>query len=160
MTTALEWGWGVSVTLRPLFTPGKTQYPLYRRVGGPQGRSGQLRKISPPTGVRSPDRPTRSQSLYLLSYPGPSSVQRDDLIQVKQFMKFLTEAVRNIARDERYTPDLIMLNCTLVWDILLVLFCLSLTMHHIRSTFSHSCLSRLYLYFLSRANFIYLVVCF
>ena len=33
-------GWGVSVTPRPLFTPGKTRYPLYRRLGGPQGRSG------------------------------------------------------------------------------------------------------------------------
>ena len=27
--------------------PGKTRYPLYRRLGGLQGRSGQLRKISP-----------------------------------------------------------------------------------------------------------------
>ena len=43
-------GWGVSVTPRPLFTPGKTRYPLYRRLGGPQGRSGQVRKISPPPG--------------------------------------------------------------------------------------------------------------
>jgi hypothetical protein len=31
--------------------PGKTRYPLYRRLGGPQGRSGQVRKISPPTGI-------------------------------------------------------------------------------------------------------------
>ena len=36
-----------SVTPRPLFTPGKTRYPLYRRLGGPQGQSGQARKISP-----------------------------------------------------------------------------------------------------------------
>ena len=28
--------------------PGMTQYPLYRRLGGPRGRSGRLRKISPP----------------------------------------------------------------------------------------------------------------
>ena len=28
----------------------KTRYPLYRRLGGPQGRSGQMRKISPPPG--------------------------------------------------------------------------------------------------------------
>jgi len=28
--------------------PGKTQYPLYRRLCGPQGRSGWVRKISPP----------------------------------------------------------------------------------------------------------------
>ena len=40
--------WGVRVTPRPLFTAGKTQYPLYRRLGQPQGRSGQVRKISPP----------------------------------------------------------------------------------------------------------------
>jgi hypothetical protein len=30
--------------------PGKTQYPLYRRPGGTQGRSGQVRKILPPPG--------------------------------------------------------------------------------------------------------------
>jgi hypothetical protein len=28
--------------------PGKTQYPLYRRLGGPQGQSGQVQKISLP----------------------------------------------------------------------------------------------------------------
>ena len=27
-------------------TPGKTRYPLYRRLGGAQGRSGRERKIS------------------------------------------------------------------------------------------------------------------
>jgi len=41
-------GWGVSVTPRPLFTLGKSRYPLYRRLGGPHGRSGQVLKISPP----------------------------------------------------------------------------------------------------------------
>ena len=61
-------GWGVSVTPRPYFTPGKTRYPLYRRLGGPQGRSGEVGKSCPPTGIRSPDRPARSQSLYRLSY--------------------------------------------------------------------------------------------
>ena len=39
---------GVSFTPRPLFTPGKTQYPLYRMLVGPHGRSGHPRKISPP----------------------------------------------------------------------------------------------------------------
>jgi hypothetical protein len=29
---------------------GKTQYPLYRRLGGPQGWSGRVRKILPPPG--------------------------------------------------------------------------------------------------------------
>ena len=43
-------GWGISVTPRPLFNPGKDPVPLYRRLGGAQGRSGQVRKISSPPG--------------------------------------------------------------------------------------------------------------
>ena len=30
--------------------PEKTRYPLYRKLGGPQGQSGRMRKISPPPG--------------------------------------------------------------------------------------------------------------
>jgi hypothetical protein len=30
--------------------PGKTWFPLYKRLGGPQGRSGQVRNVSPPPG--------------------------------------------------------------------------------------------------------------
>ena len=40
-------GWGVSVTPRPIFTPGKEPVPIVRRLGGLQGRSGQMRKFSP-----------------------------------------------------------------------------------------------------------------
>jgi len=43
--------------------PGKTRYPLYRRLGGPHSRSGRVRKISPLTEIRSPDRPDRSNQL-------------------------------------------------------------------------------------------------
>ena len=42
-----RWGWRVSTTPRPLYPPGKTRYPLCRRLGEPQGRSGRVRKISP-----------------------------------------------------------------------------------------------------------------
>jgi len=45
----VRWG-GLSTPRSDRFTPGKTRYPLYRRLGGHQGRSGRLRKISPPTG--------------------------------------------------------------------------------------------------------------
>jgi hypothetical protein len=31
-------------------TQGKARYQLYRRLGGPQGRSGRVRKISPQLG--------------------------------------------------------------------------------------------------------------
>jgi hypothetical protein len=40
--------------------PGKIRYPLYRRLGGPQGRSVRVRKISPVPGFK----------------PGPSSTWR------------------------------------------------------------------------------------
>jgi hypothetical protein len=50
MTPALEGSeWSAARPGRTL-PPGKTWYPMYRRLGGPQGRSGQVRKISPPPG--------------------------------------------------------------------------------------------------------------
>jgi hypothetical protein len=33
-----------------VLAPGKTRYPLYRRLGWPEGCSGQVLKISPPPG--------------------------------------------------------------------------------------------------------------
>jgi hypothetical protein len=44
-------GWVVNTTPQPLYPPGKeTQYPLYRRLGESQSRSGLVRKNSPPSG--------------------------------------------------------------------------------------------------------------
>ena len=43
--------------------PGKTRYPLYMKLGGTQGQSGRARKISPPTGIRFPYCPARSDSV-------------------------------------------------------------------------------------------------
>jgi hypothetical protein len=62
-------GWGVSVTLWPLFIPGKDLVPIVQKVGwipGPIRRGAE--KLTP-TGIRSPDRLARSQSLYRLRYP-------------------------------------------------------------------------------------------
>ena len=48
--------------------PGKTRYPLYRRLGVHEYRSGQVRKMSsPPTEIRFPYRPVRSKSVYRLT---------------------------------------------------------------------------------------------
>jgi hypothetical protein len=49
LTSALD-GVGGQRHAPAALPPGKTQYPLYRKLGGPQGRSGQVRKISPPPG--------------------------------------------------------------------------------------------------------------
>ena len=53
MTTTLEGGWGSASRPGRFLPPGKARYPLYRRLGGPWGRSGQVRKISPPPGFDS-----------------------------------------------------------------------------------------------------------
>jgi hypothetical protein len=50
MTTALEGGEGSASRPDRSLPSGKCRYPLYRRLGGPQGRSGQVRKISSPPG--------------------------------------------------------------------------------------------------------------
>jgi hypothetical protein len=49
--------------------PGKTRYPLCRRLGGPQGRSGLVRKMSSPPGFDPRTVFSVAQSLYRLSYP-------------------------------------------------------------------------------------------
>ena len=62
-------GWGVSVTPRPLFTPGKN--PDTHCTGGwvgPRAGLDRCRKSRPPTGIRSPDHPAFNRSLYRLSY--------------------------------------------------------------------------------------------
>jgi len=48
-TSTLEGGGGQRHGQAAL-PPRKTRYPLYRRLGGPQGRSGRVRKISSPPG--------------------------------------------------------------------------------------------------------------
>jgi hypothetical protein len=58
----------VSVTPRPLFTPGKDPVPIVQEAGWAPGPVWTGAKNLASTGVRSPDRPARSQSLYRLSY--------------------------------------------------------------------------------------------
>jgi len=67
-TSALEGGEWSAARSGLYLPPGKTRYPLYRWLGRPQGRSGRTENLAP-TEIRFPDRPARSQSLYLLIYP-------------------------------------------------------------------------------------------
>ena len=55
--------------------PGKTRYPLYRGLGGPQCRSGQERKISSPSGFDPRTVQPVAHSLYQLSYPAHNSTK-------------------------------------------------------------------------------------
>jgi len=61
-------GWGVSVTPRPLFTPGKDPVPIVQEAGWAPGPVWTVAENLASTGIRSPDRPDRSQSLYRLRY--------------------------------------------------------------------------------------------
>ena len=62
-------GWGVSVTPRPLFTPGKDPVPIVQEAGWAPGPVWTGAENLAATGIRSPDRPARSRSLYQLCYP-------------------------------------------------------------------------------------------
>jgi len=53
MTMALEGGEGSASCPGRSLPPGKTRCSLYRTLGGPQCRYGQVRKISPPPAVAS-----------------------------------------------------------------------------------------------------------
>ena len=70
LTSAL-YGGGWSMPRPDRFNPLKeTLNPLYRTMGGAQGRSRRGRKIKPPPGFHPPDRPASSESLYRLGSPG------------------------------------------------------------------------------------------
>ena len=64
-------GWGVSVTPRPLFTPGKNPVPIVQEAEWALGPVWTGAENFFPTRIRYSDRPPRSQSLYRLRYPGP-----------------------------------------------------------------------------------------
>jgi hypothetical protein len=60
--------WMVSVMPRPHFTPGKDPVPIVQEAGWAPGPVWTGAENFVPTGIRSPDRPGRSQSLYRMSY--------------------------------------------------------------------------------------------
>jgi len=67
-------GWVVNVTPRPLFTPVKDPVPIVQEAGWAPAPVWTGAENLALTGIRSPDRPARSKSLYRLSYPDPETV--------------------------------------------------------------------------------------
>jgi hypothetical protein len=67
-------GMNSQLTSQTLYPQGKSPwYPLDRRLGGPQsrsGRGGEEKNSQPPPGIENPERPARSPTLYRLSYQG------------------------------------------------------------------------------------------
>ena len=89
-TFGTRWGWGVSPTPQPPLPPGKTRYPFYRRLGGPQGRSGQKKNLIP-TGIVSRTVQPVAQSLYRLSYPAHTH------IMLNKYSIFITNYVLHVS---------------------------------------------------------------
>jgi hypothetical protein len=68
MTSSTRRGWGVSITPRLLFIPRKDPVPIVQEAGWAPGPVWAGAENLAPTGIRSPDRPACSQSLYRLRY--------------------------------------------------------------------------------------------
>ena len=81
-TSALDGGGGWSTPRPGRFTPGKDPVPIVQEAGWAPGPAWQGAENLAPTGVQSPDRPARSESLYRLSYRGPQSQTVQQFIEV------------------------------------------------------------------------------
>ena len=68
----MGFGWSTPRTGR--FTPGKDPIPTVQEAGWAPGPFWTDAEDLAPTGIRSPARPARSESLYRLSYRGPQLV--------------------------------------------------------------------------------------
>ena len=71
MPSALDGGGGGQRHAPAAFTPGKDPVPIVQEAGlapGPVWIGAENLAL---TGIRSPDRPARSESLYRVSYRGP-----------------------------------------------------------------------------------------
>ena len=87
MTTALEGGEGSASRPGRSLLPGKTRYPLFRRLGGPEPVLTGAENLAL-SGIQSPDRPARSQSLYRLGDPVHYQVGNTEIL----FSKFQIQA--------------------------------------------------------------------
>jgi hypothetical protein len=67
LNLAARWGWGVNATPQPLYPRERHGTHCVRGWVGPSASLNGCGKSRPHTGILSPDRPARSESLYRLS---------------------------------------------------------------------------------------------
>ena len=68
-------GWVVNATSRPLYPRERDPLPIKQEVGWAERQVWTGMESVAPTGIRSPDRPARSVSLYRLRSPRPSWIK-------------------------------------------------------------------------------------
>ena len=89
---------GAQRLARPLRPPGKIRYPLYREAGWAARPVWTGAENLIPIGIRSPDRPARSESLYRLSYPGPqANLFHDKFVHMDEQTLQSTNAILQLA---------------------------------------------------------------
>ena len=69
-----SWGWVVNATPRPLYPHERDPVPIVQDGGWAPGPVWTGAENLAPTGIRSVDRPARSESLYRLRYSSPRKV--------------------------------------------------------------------------------------
>jgi len=87
----------VSSTPRPQFTPGKDPVPILQEAGWAPGPAWTGAENLASTGIRSPDRPARSQSLYRLSYLAHIFQGIKVKIRGSTFLRNVSKFLRNYA---------------------------------------------------------------
>jgi hypothetical protein len=78
--------WGVSVTPRPLSTPGKDPVPIVQEAGWTSRPVWTGPEFLAPNGIWSPDHPARSQSLYRHSYLAQKAWSNKIWLYIDKFM--------------------------------------------------------------------------
>ena len=99
MTNGTRTGWGVSFTPWPLFTPGQNLVPIVQEAGLAPGPAWTGAENLAPTGIRSPDRPAHSQSLYRLRYPAHRNTVHGPISEC-QNIKTVVQAFLTISKLE------------------------------------------------------------
>ena len=138
MTAALEGAdWSAARPGRTL-PPGKTRYPFYRRLGGPQGRSGRARNLVP-TGIRFrtvqpvvsrytdwATRPTLGCGRWILSftYTLSGSLDCDNMCRIELLLQEYTFAKINFKKPFFWWT--IQLSLSLIQDFTSVWTCASI----------------------------------
>jgi hypothetical protein len=74
---------------RPHLTPGKDPVPIVQEAGRASGPVWTGAENLTPTGIGSPDRPARRQSLYRLRYPDKWPASMNKIFHLFQVLEFL-----------------------------------------------------------------------
>ena len=92
MTAALEGGEWSAARLGRTLPPGKTRYPLHRRLGGPQGRSGRAENLVP-NGIRSRTVQPGSSVAIPTELPGPQVSMNNYVTDPFLYVTTITETL-------------------------------------------------------------------